>query len=395
MERIPGPSLYKRLNDLPLPYDEVASLGQKIALALHDLHRQHVIHLDLKPSNILFRASGEAVLIDFGLSHHTQLPDLMQEEFRLPYGTAPYMAPEQIMGNRSEPRSDIFSLGVLLYFFSTGERPFGEGERMSTLKKRLWRDPKPPRQMRADFPPWLQEIIMRCLEVDPEKRYPTASQLAFDLGHQNLVAITERGLSDKRDSWLAVTWRRMCQERAKPETVMQPAQMASTAPILLAAIDLAPEAQATNNALKETAARFLSIMPAARLACVNVLKLHPIAPETTLDEQGHNRHLDRLIALRHWAASLGLPEERVSFHVLEAFDTPSAILTFADDNLVDHILIGARQQSLRRALLGGVSAKVAAAARCTVTVVRPARAAFRKDEAELAPETAASAPVEA
>ena len=89
MERIPGPTLLPQLENLPLPVDEVAKLGRQIAVALDSLHRQHVVHLDLKPSNIMFRPSGEAVLIDYGLSHHRELPDLMAEEFRLPYGTAP------------------------------------------------------------------------------------------------------------------------------------------------------------------------------------------------------------------------------------------------------------------------------------------------------------------
>ena len=120
MERISGNTLLPRLRELPLPYTEVADIGGKIAAALDDLHRQHVIHLDVKPSNIMFRPTGEAVLVDFGLSHHDQLPDLMQEEFRLPFGTAPYMSPEQLLGVRNDPRSDIFALGALLYFFSTG-----------------------------------------------------------------------------------------------------------------------------------------------------------------------------------------------------------------------------------------------------------------------------------
>ena len=102
MERISGKSLVKRLPDLPLPYAEVVDVGLKIAVALDDLHRQHVIHLDVKPSNIVFRETGEAVLLDFGLSHHGQLPDLMQEEFRLPFGTAPYMSPEQLLGVRDD-----------------------------------------------------------------------------------------------------------------------------------------------------------------------------------------------------------------------------------------------------------------------------------------------------
>src|ERR1017187_10476263 len=128
MEAIPGQTLLPRLPELPLPDAEVAKIGAKIAMALDDLHRQHVVHLDIKPSNIMFRPTGEAVLLDYGLSHHFRLPDLMQEEFRLPFGTAPYMSPEQLRGIRNDPRSDLFALGVLLYFFTTGVRPFGESE---------------------------------------------------------------------------------------------------------------------------------------------------------------------------------------------------------------------------------------------------------------------------
>ena len=164
----------------------------KIATALADLHRQDVVHHDIKPSSILFRESGEAVLIDYGLSHHNHLPDLLQEEFRVPFGTAPYMAPERLKGVRDDPRSDLFSLGVLLYFFTTGVRPFGESETLSGMRRRLWRDPHPPRRLRPDYPPWLQEIVLRCLEIEPAHRYPTASQLAFDLGHPDQVKLTAR-----------------------------------------------------------------------------------------------------------------------------------------------------------------------------------------------------------
>ena len=114
----------------------------------------------------------------------------MREEFRVPFGTAPYMSPEQLRGVRDDPRSDLFALGVLLYFFSTGERPFGEAERLGGMRRRLWRDPVPPRALRADYPPWLQEIVLRCLEVEPAWRYPTAAQLAFELGHPEKVKLT-------------------------------------------------------------------------------------------------------------------------------------------------------------------------------------------------------------
>ncbi len=109
------------------------------------------MHLDVKPSNIMFRPTGEAVLIDYGLAHHRALPDLMQEEFRLPYGTAPYMAPEQVLGIRSDQRSDLFALGALMYFFATGTRPFGDPQKLKGLKRRLWKDPVPPRKLNPDI----------------------------------------------------------------------------------------------------------------------------------------------------------------------------------------------------------------------------------------------------
>ncbi len=208
MEAIAGETLLPRLDDLPLPYAEVADLGVKIAQALNDLHRQHVVHLDIKPSNIMLRPTGEAVLLDFGLSHHERLPDLMQEEFRLPFGTAPYMSPEQLRGIRDDPRSDLFALGVLLYFFSTGVRPFGESETLRGMRRRLWRDPVPPRRLRDDYPPWLQEVVLRCLEIEPGWRYPTAAQVAFDLTHRIKVKLTERSERLQRDPLTTVLRRR-------------------------------------------------------------------------------------------------------------------------------------------------------------------------------------------
>src|SRR5262249_13618051 len=155
----------------PMRADEVAGIGAKVAAALHDVHRQGVIHLDLKPSNVMLRESGEAALIDFGFSRHLELPDLLAEEIPGPIGTGAYIAPEQLLGNRNDPRSDIFALGVILYFFATGERPFGEPKGVREWRRRLYHDPPPPRALRPDCPPWLQEIILRCLEIDPGQRH--------------------------------------------------------------------------------------------------------------------------------------------------------------------------------------------------------------------------------
>ena len=375
MERISGNTLLPRLPELPLPYAEVADIGGKIAAALDDLHRQHVIHLDVKPSNILFRPTGEAVLVDFGLSHHDQLPDLMQEEFRLPFGTAPYMSPEQLLGVRNDPRSDIFALGALLYFFSTGVRPFGESETMRGMRRRLWRDPVPPRRLKPDYPPWLQEIVLRCLEIEPAWRYPTAAQLVFDLSHSSQVKLTKRSERLKRDPLTTVLRRRFNKDLVRSIKLPPTATHISSAPIVAVAIDLTDAPTPLNDALLVTAERILATLPSARLACLNVLKVGRITIDTTVDQHGHNKRIDRLVALKHWAEPLKLDNDRLTAHVLEAVDPANAILEFVRANHVDHILIGARQNSLLRNLLGSVSARVAAEAPCTVTVVRPARAA--------------------
>lgn len=369
MEIIAGKSLLTRLPDLPLPYAEVADIGVRIATALDDLHRQHVVHLDIKPSNIMMRPTGEVVLLDYGLSHHDELPDLMQEEFRVPFGTAPYMSPEQLRGIRNDPRSDLFALGVLLYFFSTGVRPFGESERLSGMRRRLWRDPQPPRRLRPDYPPWLQEIVLRCLESEPAWRYPTAAQLAFDLSHPAEVKLTARSERLKRDPFTTVLRRRFNTDLTRPRPQAASDQLAS-APIVAVAIDFDGGAE-LSDALRVTAERMLATMPQARLACLNVLRQAKLAIDTTLDKEGHNKHVDRIVRLKAWAAPLKLADNRLSVHVLEAVDPAAAILEFTRANRVDHILIGARQNSMMRKLLGGVSAKVAAEADCTVTVVRP------------------------
>lgn len=375
LERIPGVTLYKRINDLPLPYEEARVLAGKIADALADLHRQNVVHHDIKPSSVMFRESGEVVLIDYGLSHHNQLPDLLQEEFRVPYGTAPYMAPERLAGVRDDPRSDLFSLGVLLYFFSTGERPFGEGETMRAVRRRLWRDPYPPRELKSDYPPWLQEIVLRCLEIEPVWRYPTAAQLAFDLGHPDQVKLTMRSEKLKRDP-LTTVWRRRFNRGAMlPQPKSDVAAQLDSSPIVVVAIDMTEDDTALHDTLRVTARQVLATLPSARLACVNVLKLNRLTVDRTLDEEGRNKHIDRMVALQHWAQPLKLEEGRLTVHVLEAFDPADAILEFARINHVDHIVIGARQNSFARSLLGGVSAEVAGQAPCTVTVVRPPRAA--------------------
>lgn len=372
MERIEGGTLGSRLREAPMPAEVLAPIGAAIADALDDLHHQHVVHLDVKPANILFRATGEAVMVDYGLAHHEHLPDLMAEEFRLPYGTVPYMAPEQALGIRNDPRSDIFALGAVLYQYATGDLPFGEPQHLRGVKRRLWRDPVPPRRRRPSIPPWLQEVILRCLEVRPDRRYPTAAQLAFDLRHPDQIALTERATKKRRDGFLTVLRRRLQPETAGPRAFAAARQM-NSAPIIAVAIDFSLTDERLEGALRDHIVRMLPSRPGARVACLNVLKTALLTMDSTLDDQGRNRHVQRLVELRHWARPIGLDEGRMTFHVLEAADAGDAILDYARANRVDHLVLGARASSLSRRLLGSVSGKVAAEAPCNVTVVRVSR----------------------
>ncbi|MCU0887197.1 MAG: bifunctional serine/threonine-protein kinase/universal stress protein [Rubritepida sp.] len=369
MERIPGASLLPLLDALPRPPEEVAAIGAAVADALDSLHRQGCVHLDVKPSNILRRADGTVVLVDFGLAHHARLPDLMAEEFRLPYGTAPYMAPEQVMGIRGDPASDLFALGALMAFFATGRRPFGDPQRLSGLKRRLWWDPAPPRALNPAVPPWLQEIILRCLEVEPARRHPSAAQLAYDLRHPEEVALTARAAKLTRDAWSARLRRRFHPDH-QPRLRRDVTLTASDAPIIAVAVDLDATGGALAEALRGMTRQVLAALPGARVACLNVLRTNLLRPDETLDAEGRNKHLQRLIALRHWSAPLKLPEERVTHHVLEAAGVAAALLEHAAQNRVDHIILGARADGLGRRVLGSVSAEVARDAPCSVTVVR-------------------------
>jgi nucleotide-binding universal stress UspA family protein len=119
--------------------------------------------------------------------------------------------------------------------------------------------------------------------------------------------------------------------------------------------------------------RVLSIEGEARIACVNILKTSRIAVDILEDEEGRSLHVQRLIQLRHWAASLELPNERITYSVLEATDPAAALVAYARHNNVDHIVIGARASSALRRYLGSVSSQVVAEAPCSVTVVRTPR----------------------
>lgn len=383
MEHIQGESLRPRLDQAPLPIAEVAAIGARVATAVHDLHRQHVIHLDIKPSNIMLRQgpdgqTGAAVLVDFGLSRHDQLPDLLDEEFNLPMGTGPYMSPEQVQFVRSEPRSDLFALGVMLYHFTTGQRPFGSPTTVRGLRERLYKEPIAPCVYRPECPQWLQEVILRCLEVDAEQRHPSAAHLAQDLLRPEQIELTARARRGLPATGLMAHWRTL--RRWMRAAGAEPSQRGSVgdqlkrAPIIMAAVDVGNAGDELLDLLRETVRRIVATEPGARLACVGVMKTNRIGLDELTDAQGNSLHVKQLVGLKHWAREISqrlrLGDSRLTFHVLEAPDAADAIIEFARRNQVDHIVMGARGNSALRRYLGSVSSQVVAQADCTVTVVR-------------------------
>ena len=354
---------------------EAARIGAVLADAVESLHRQDTLHLDIKPGNVMMRPDGQAVLVDFGLARHAKLPDLMAEEMRKAVGTAEYISPEQVIGVRSDHRSDIFAIGVVLYELVTGELPFGSPQSVSGLRDRLWLEPRPPRAIASECPPWLQEVILRCIDPRPDRRYPSAAQLAFDLRHPDQVTLTERAAKLRRAGVFAHLKRWFRAAGREAELTPPPAEQAASAPIVLAAVDTEHLDDDLQKTLQATVLRIMAHAPSARLACVAVLEGTPVQDGARPEETASGMHLERLVRLRHWAEPMQLPPERLSLHVLEGSAPARVLVEYARANHVTLILIGAANYSEPRLGLGrSITTQVAEEAPCSVYIVRSAGA---------------------
>ena len=348
---------------------EIARIGALIAGALHALHEQDVCHLDLKPANVMLRDGDGAVLLDFGLSWHAQHPDLLAEELRTAVGSHVWIAPEQIVGVRGDPRSDIFAIGVMLYEMCTRELPFGEPQTRSGLQQRLWMQPRTPRQINPAVPEWLQEIILTCLQPHAADRYASAALLAFELAHPEQVTITERGKATQSVGLLRQFGQRFVGRNEDYEPSPVPARTTASEPIVMVAVPHHDVSDATLEALRQAANRVLGNRPGARLSCVTV-----VAPASSSASDGEVAlHQQMLMYLRQWSQTLDLADHRVTCHVLDASDRAQAILGFAEANRVNVIILGAATHGLQmQRFVATVPIKVAMHAPCTVMLVKPA-----------------------
>ncbi len=182
MGYVEGGNLAAQLAEGPLTPRRAAELVASVAEAVHYAHLQGVVHRDLKPANILLDAAGQPRVSDFGLAKQVASDSSLTVAGQV-IGTPGYMPPEQAAGDidRVGPRSDIYSLGAILYCLLTGRPPFQAANVLETLKQVANEEAVPPRQLNRAVSPDLDTICLKCLEKDPDRRYASAGQLAADL----------------------------------------------------------------------------------------------------------------------------------------------------------------------------------------------------------------------
>ena len=186
MELLEGQTLKRRIAGRPMETEQVAKLGIQIAEALETTHAKGIVHRDIKPANIFVMDSSQVKVLDFGLAKLLRPVSeiTVTRAFTEPQsaaGTLPYMAPEQLRGQEVDARTDIYALGVVLYEMATGQRPFRDDLPTQLSDAILHRPPPAPGRLNLSLPPRLEDLILKCLEKDPENRYQSARELAVDL----------------------------------------------------------------------------------------------------------------------------------------------------------------------------------------------------------------------
>ncbi|HEY6943492.1 MAG TPA: protein kinase [Candidatus Acidoferrum sp.] len=162
-----------------LPPAEAAKIMLQICRALEAAHAEHVIHRDLKPQNVMLDKGGRVYVMDFGIARSAHVPGMTQTGALI--GTPEYMSPEQARGEKLDERSDIFSLGVIFYEILTGKSPYPSDTPLATLWKRMQEPVTPPSKLEPSLPPVLNEIVLKALQSEHEKRFASAREMAHQL----------------------------------------------------------------------------------------------------------------------------------------------------------------------------------------------------------------------
>ena len=192
MEWCEGRLLRQILDEGRISQERAIHIAGNVLEALEYIHANGVAHRDLKPENIMVDDEGNLKLIDFGIAGDTAARRLTYANFTATLGTPNYISPEQVKGKRGDGRSDLYSVGVILYEMLTGKLPFSGPTPMAAMNERLLNHPVPPRVADPSASPQLQEVIYRALERDPRNRYPSAHEFRHDLDHIDQVGVEDR-----------------------------------------------------------------------------------------------------------------------------------------------------------------------------------------------------------
>ncbi len=192
MEYLEGMTLRQRMSAGRLDLSEATSIAVKICDALEYMHSYKVVHRDLKPENVMLCRDGSIRIMDFGIAKVAGLRRLTFSGFSPAMGTPDYMAPEQVKGKRGDERTDIYSLGAMLYEMTTGSAPFEETSPYLIMNARLSGDPKAPQKRNPAISPQLEEIILHAMERDPKDRYQKAAEMRAELRAPLSVQLTGR-----------------------------------------------------------------------------------------------------------------------------------------------------------------------------------------------------------
>jgi len=188
MERVEGINLKLHMTRTTLGDSEIVEISKQIAGALEAAHERGVVHRDIKPGNIMIGPGGMVKVLDFGLARRFKMPETGEVTLYgstipgRPLGTANYMAPERILQGPLDPRSDLFSLGVVIYEMATGRLPFAGATPSETVCNVLDNNPTPVTKLSPDRSTHLERIVMRLLAKAPEDRYQSARELQDALG---------------------------------------------------------------------------------------------------------------------------------------------------------------------------------------------------------------------
>jgi serine/threonine-protein kinase len=193
MEFLEGETLAKIMSRRKkLPEAEAIAYASEICDALDYLHSNGIVHRDLKPQNIMVCADGTLRLFDFGIARVEKARRLTFVGLTPTLGTPDYISPEQVRGKRGDHRSDIYSLGAILYEMVTGSTPFEGESPYVVMNARVTGDPEAPRKLNPEIRTSLEEVILHAMERDPRQRYDSAGEMKRELNNLNLVAITHR-----------------------------------------------------------------------------------------------------------------------------------------------------------------------------------------------------------